>query len=565
MAAMRAAVATVLANPIGVACARRRMRARHVISWGLVTVAVTAFVFLIVYLTSTERGLLDRTVAAKSTILPLIVIQGVILMLLGTGSVASGIAQEREAGLLDYQRMTPMPPIAKIIGYLFGLPAREYLLFGLTLPFLVYAAVVGQIGPLKLANFYLIFFTSVFVYHLTGMVAGMVAEKPRRAALAAQGMVVLLYLVLPQLSWIGLTTLEFLTVRPTFYNMIMAEVVEIQPGWREAQVRLLMARYDDVAFFEWMLPATAFGLLLQGFVIVTLVGVVRRKWSDEHAHPFSKVFGCVFFLGTLVLLVGNLWPILHYPDRYADFYDQLERSLGVRGPLHTLWFLLFATLLLCGAAALLVIHLTTPVRTMTVRGLRQMFRLGRSRVPLRSDASTSLPVATAVCVLTAGGVATLLVQALRSGQFFDDDLPLLSATAMFLQFAVILLFFQALRERFSPRTTALVLFTLWALPVFALLIIVAAWSATVPAVYVGLPSPIVTLYVATAWFIDGAAATSSGVPRLVPSEMREHLPRMMGFGLVGYTVAAVAIQVVLVRWRRGLRHRESSLSLGQPA
>ena len=63
----------------------------------------------------------------------------IILMGLGTGQVASGLARERLEQLVDYQRMTPMTPTAKILGYLFGLPIREYFLFALTLPFLAFA------------------------------------------------------------------------------------------------------------------------------------------------------------------------------------------------------------------------------------------------------------------------------------------------------------------------------------------------------------------------------------------------------------------------------------------
>ena len=65
-------------------------------------------------------------------------------MFLGTGRVASITAEERESGLLDYQRMTPMNPFSKIIGYIFGIPAREYYMFFFTLPFLAHAVLVGN-------------------------------------------------------------------------------------------------------------------------------------------------------------------------------------------------------------------------------------------------------------------------------------------------------------------------------------------------------------------------------------------------------------------------------------
>ena len=87
---------------------------------------------------------------AREAFTVLLVLQGFFLMFLGTGRVASVTAEEKEAGLLDYQRMTPMNPFSKILGYLFGLPAREYFMFLITLPFLLHCMVVGKIPLLNL-------------------------------------------------------------------------------------------------------------------------------------------------------------------------------------------------------------------------------------------------------------------------------------------------------------------------------------------------------------------------------------------------------------------------------
>ena len=56
-------------------------------------------------------------------------------MFLGTGRVASITAEERESGLLDYQRMTPMNPFSKIVGYIFGIPCKGILYVPLYHPF----------------------------------------------------------------------------------------------------------------------------------------------------------------------------------------------------------------------------------------------------------------------------------------------------------------------------------------------------------------------------------------------------------------------------------------------
>ena len=121
-------------------------------------------------------------------------------MFLGTGRIASVTAEEKETGLLDYQRMTPMSPPAKILGYLFGLPAREYFMFFLTLPFLLHCAVVGEIPLLNLLHLYAVFFSSVILYHLTAHVIGMVVSKPRVASWVARISVLGLYSIVASLN-----------------------------------------------------------------------------------------------------------------------------------------------------------------------------------------------------------------------------------------------------------------------------------------------------------------------------------------------------------------------------
>ena len=105
---------SVFANPIWMKCARSRLRLKHVLSWGLITVSITAFACLLVYFVSIEEGVAE-TDAARAMMIPIVIIQGGLMMLLGTGSVSSAISQEREDRLLDYQRMTPMSPRAKIM------------------------------------------------------------------------------------------------------------------------------------------------------------------------------------------------------------------------------------------------------------------------------------------------------------------------------------------------------------------------------------------------------------------------------------------------------------------
>ena len=208
--------------------ARRRLRPNDALGWGVVTLVLTAWIILGLYFSQTRRHLLEPADAAKTAMLPLLIIQGVILMGLGTRSVAAGIAAEKQTGVLDYHRISPMSPARKIVGYLLGLPIREYFLFALTVPFLVLTASIAHISPLALGRFYLVFFTSVLLYHSIGLAVGMVSKRSRDAGIIAPGLVFVLYVMVPQLSHIGFAALEFLTVRPTFYAILLEETLKVR-------------------------------------------------------------------------------------------------------------------------------------------------------------------------------------------------------------------------------------------------------------------------------------------------------------------------------------------------
>ena len=122
-------------NPLVIKGIRERLRIKQLIAWGLFALIITSFAYLTAYLEASDSqwvyddemeewipGKPSPINGARAAFPVLLIAQGFILLFLGTGRVASGTAEEREIGLLDYQRMTPMNPFAKIVGYLFGLP-----------------------------------------------------------------------------------------------------------------------------------------------------------------------------------------------------------------------------------------------------------------------------------------------------------------------------------------------------------------------------------------------------------------------------------------------------------
>ena len=105
---------------------RENLRLKHLVAAGLFSLIVCSTIYLTAYLEGSEGRWTQDPVTknwekgdglpvngARNAFTFLLALQGFYLMFLGTGRVASITAEERESGLLDYQRMTPMNPFSK--------------------------------------------------------------------------------------------------------------------------------------------------------------------------------------------------------------------------------------------------------------------------------------------------------------------------------------------------------------------------------------------------------------------------------------------------------------------
>ncbi len=534
-------------NPLLLKGFRARVRLKHMLSWGVITVAVTAFISLMTYLTMTEREMSTREDAAMAVLPGVIVIQAIVLMMFGTGAVASGVASEREDGLLDYVRMTPMSPTSKILGYLFGLPVREYILFALTVPFVVIAVIISGFSVLTLLHFYAVFFTSVWIYHLTGMVAGMISQKPRLASMMSMGLVAVLYFVLPNLSRIGITFFEFLTIRPTFFGLLQQEMPESMRGTAEASG---IDSFRDVPFFSGLVHPTLYTLLVQGFMLAVMFSVVHRRWRDQASHIFSKVGALLVFSGVLAFLVGSVWAIVVSDDAYRQVFAQFGGVGGNRSPESIEW-LLFTSLMIVGGTLLLLMNCTTPTRHTAVEGWRRARKIGRKRISLNADGASSLPLTLVMIALTLGVGGLLLWIVSQEHQYFSGPPSALSVGVLGISIVGVGLFAQGVRERMGVLVFGVGLFLLWVIPFFAMMIMLAAFEAHVPGAYVGLPCPPVILFLATGQMLETTTPLDGVNPSyLLLPELAENAGAITLTGAVGYAVAAGVAQAVRwVRWR----------------
>jgi len=539
----------IFTNPIVTKCARERLRLRNAVSWAIVVVVVTGFVYAICYKFAEVQAELREETAGKFALVAILVMQGIILMLMGTGSVAIGIAQERMNGTLDYQRMSPMRTTSKILGYLFGLPIREYFLFLLTMPFVIYAAVKSGVRLTNLLHMYLVGFISVWLYHMTGLVAGMVSPKPWRAGVATQGMVLLMYFVMPQLANLGFTFFLFLTPRPVFARLAYDELDLDLRGIVDPE-----NLQNSVAFFNLHINPSTFTVLLQGFLILTLFMIVYRKWREESQHPLSKPYAVLVFVITQIMLLGTLWPRINDAAQFVDLSERFKRIRVINlarvdpgGLMIGEWLYVFFFVSL--AMALLLVSLITPTRHTYAKGLRRARKLALPRVPRLSDAASAVPYAVAFVLITCISYAVLVNIAIDARHFFRTVPGFISLALPAALFTALVLYMQALCQRFGLRGMLMAMFLIWVVPFLTYALMIASAGPRLTANYVGTPMPLNAFGYAIANLFHIADGNIHGT-------LLENAGKLTLFAVVLNTGFAVIAMSLLMSHQASIRAKE---------
>lgn len=418
-----------------------------------------------------EARLQEPHMYQRMALLPLLGIQAFILFLLGTGQVSGGMTAERDDGMVDYQRLTPMKPMAKLCGYLMGLPVREWVLFFSTLPFTCLALWRGQVPSSAWVPVALVFFTSVILYHLTGLVTGTVMKNRRWAFLLCMGLIFLLYTIVPQGARMGLPFLRYVTMWPAAMDAAHIYPAEQVRIWELASGHVAGA---GVEFFHWRFSELTFTLIVQGSFILTMLVMVWRKWRQADSHLLSKAWALLVFAWLCILPIGNALPgiadgSLFRSRKLRDFLDG-EPRLPARDDallMGGFYGLLMLVILLC-----LVIMLT-PGQDSQARGLRRAAKLGRRSAPWLSDESSAF---LSVVVLTLGGAASWawFTRSLLGSTWFMSDPGWITFAYAFALLAPVTLGFHALLESRGGRWPFLGTVFLGIVPILAGLIVLAA-------------------------------------------------------------------------------------------
>jgi hypothetical protein len=451
-----------LNNPLVLRYCRSRLRRKSLAGWIVMTLIMTAFVFFISHWAGADQLEMTVASAARLPVIPLLMMQGFILFFLGTGAVASGMTAEEDEGVIDYQRLTPMSPISKVIGYLLGLPVREWILFLVTLPFSFWCFWKGQI-PLEIfGELYAVVVSTALLYHMTALLAATVMKNRRLAFLGSMGLIFALYTVMPGASKLGLVAFNYVTITPTV-DQFMPELTEL-PGSESLDGG--MAR-----FFGLVMPHSQFTLIFQGAFFLIVGTMVWRRWRRPDCHLLGKIGAMLSFLWMQAVLLGTTLPLIEsgriFPmNTLSIFTIGSVRSLSGRAKpnfsegVMMVGFYGLLTLVILWVWTVMI----TPSPTVQQRGGQRAAKLGRSKLPFRSDAAGATIPVFLMAITGAAAWGVFARKLFESDWFPKTAIGFMSPLAMFSVACVGSLLLQQLIERKGRKAALVFLGTLACLP-----------------------------------------------------------------------------------------------------
>jgi hypothetical protein len=393
-------------------------------------------------------------------------LQALILMLMGGSQVAAAVGYVKESGILDFHRVTPVPPSVQALGFLLGAPIREWILFGCTLPFALVCAIHG---PWELSGFtkvLLVQITGAFLYHAIGVVTGL-AGRAKGASGRLVAIVVALNIGASNFSQEGIYGPTLLSPLPVYYevafgNPQLKAAVRgqrnpnrggfNQPGQFNNPAFPLPAKADP-HFFAVSVPLVFQTLLFQSSIFVFLMIAAGRRFRSSRMPLYSKRQAIVFAALLAFLTLGSLWE-----------------SQAPTLVLASAYFLTFTTFLLESSV--------TPAVGDVAKGLQRARRHGEN-VSVWSDLATN----TIAVACFAGIIFAALALAILAAPMpnvlnvrFEPWGPPAVAILAVLSYGWSLQYFHLRYGRRAQPYFALFLFIVWVVPIIVGALLMASGS-----------------------------------------------------------------------------------------
>jgi len=557
-------------NPVFHRYRRSQLRFKRAAFWYLATVIITTFLISLIYIVETNTGISEQY-AARSQWTRLLIIQGLILLIKGTGKTSAGLIQDKIDQTLDYQRLTPVAPLRNVVGYLFGLPILEYVMFALTLPHLAFIVIKGNIPLSAVFTVYLVFFICAIFYHMTAVAIGLVMKHWLFGYLLSIFSVAFLNLILVPLGALfGLKFLQYLSVFPAIGQKVIplmvptsADLAELDlqpflpPGPPPAQFGPPGPQFpantgpgdevgffsfaDPVPFFEWTLSPLVFTLLLQSGLIVTMATMAVRRWQKADKHSLSKPYALGVLTVFLVLLIGNIWPVitrqfLPFPVLGENDLDSLAEPIAILLPLiYTMIVWILCVFLFANVV---------PDHHAYLRGVRRARKLGHPAARPWEDDSASLAFMSLFVLIAAVGYWIVLGEMNATGFMDFLDGSRYQAWRLPLAFILVLVNSLLLIQVLEMRGTVLTSLLLWLLPILVAVVSAAAMEdATRFHTVLASLSPLATVIMTGVLPIEATL-------RIPGSDPSDDFSALYTGSTTGLIFVTVQIGLLFLRWQQ---------------
>ena len=533
-------------NPIFRRYCRSRLRPTGLGVSLLISLILSGFIFFLCRTIGIHQSELEIIDSERIAFIPLLIFQGVILFLLGTGQVAGGMTAESDEGVIEYQRLSPMRPLSKVLGYLFGLPVREYAMVIVTLPFTAWSVWRGGIALGAVFQLYAVFFSSAVLYHLTGLVAGTVVKNKRWAFLISMGVIFLLYTVIPQIAAFGMPYFKYLTMWPT----IEEHLPKLIPRDSGAVLDIAKSFLDQPRFFNLSFPEAVFSIISQSVLIVTFIMMLWRRWSRAESHLLGKAWALGLYAWIQVLILGNVLPLINagfaFPSREMSRrfrgslrnWDRWEPETSEALAMSAMYGLF--SLLLLWTLTLMV----TPKKETQLRGWRRLRKLGKNRLAATSDAATAFPWVAGMAVAGIAGWFLFTRAVIESRWYPGMEMPAIALGSFALAFFAAGLGFQALIEGQTGRTVGLTAIFLGVVPLLVGAIIALSSN--------GLAAPATWLIGVSPMSSTFYAASATLPVADFPIDIERALPRAFWFWQGIGALVAITLLVKLRQSRKAI-------------
>ncbi len=319
---MSSATHVLLDNPIIVKHMRSRLRSSQIVP-GIIAILCVCAAF-------TWIGHAGGGMAGGFTFGFLSSIMALILVIGGANQVAMTVGTAKESGILDFHRVSPLPPSTVSIGFFLGAPIREYVFAALFLPFLVISAALAHMPILNFVNSLAPILLTAWLIHSIALLTSLISRKPKATS---AGIIVLTFIALG----IG--------------QAILA--------------RVPAANLTSFSFFGIPLPGVVFLTIYEGAAIVFVMIAATRKMRSERALPFAKWEALICMATIVALAIGAVWDAKGMP------------------------FLVVVLLYIFVVAGIGLASTITPEAGEYVKGVRRAIRAGGRRAPILADAAAN--------------------------------------------------------------------------------------------------------------------------------------------------------------------------------